>query len=261
MRHFGGLVALAGCLAASHSSAAVKLQIIQGHTIVEGVYVNGHGPYSFLLDTGTTANHIDSRVASSIGLTPTFRSELISSAGTRYVPGTDGIEVVLGDVRAEKQRFLFAGVDVVKDLAPNTQGVLGEAFLSNFDYFLDLRGKQIEFGKREPAPDEIRTSFRLAEARPVVPTSLGELVLDSGTRWVTLFGVKGTRATGELITMSGSLTIGMVARQLLIAGRSFWRGQALAVPRTVEPGAAGLLPVSLFKTVYFCNSERYVSLQ
>jgi hypothetical protein len=64
-----------------------------------------------------------------------------------------------------------------------------------------------------------------------------------------------------MITMSGSMKIGTVARKLLIDGRTFWHGEALAIPRSPEPGAEGLLPVSLFKAVYFCNSEGYVSFE
>jgi Aspartyl protease len=266
MRCFGGLAVCTAILAGSQICAAaalhpVKIEMTEGHPVIRGVYVNGHGPYSFLLDTGTTANHMDPKLAQRIGLKPTFRSELVSSTGAEYVPGTDGVEVTLGSVHAEGQRFLFTGVDLIRQLEPSVQGVLGQTFLSHFDYLLNVRGKQIEFGKREPNATEIRAPLRIDQARPVVSTSLGALVLDSGTRWVTLFGVQATGPMNEMVTMTGSLRIGTVVRKLLIGGRAFWRGEALAVPHSAEPSAEGLLPVSLFKTVYFCNSEGYVSFE
>lgn len=260
MRGFGRLLVCGGLLAASPAWPAMKMRVVEGHPIVDGVYVNGHGPYSFLIDTGTTANHLDRKVARAIGLKATFRSQLISSGGAIYVPGTDGIEVQVGEVRADRQRFLLAGVEVIRQFEPGVQGVLGQAFLSHFDYLLDLKGKRIEFGKREPAASEIRTPLRMAGQRPLVATSLGELVLDSGTQWVALFGVESSGARGDLVTMSGAQRVGTVVRKLLIEGRAFWSGQAVAVPQG-EAGAQGLLPVSLFKTVYFCNSEGYVSLE
>lgn len=260
MRGFGGLAILSGILAASVASAT-RIQMFDGHPVVEGVYVNGHGPYRFLLDTGTTANHLDAKLARSIGLKATFRSELVSSTGTLYAPGADGIEVELDSVRADGQRFLFAGMELIRNLAPGVQGVLGESFLSRFDYVLELRDKRIEFGKRERPESGIRTPLRIVDSRPVVATSLGDLVLDSGTRWVTLFGVDSSGARNQMITMSGSQWIGTVTRNLRIEGRSFWSGRALAVPHSAEGGAQGLLPVSLFKSVYFCNSEKYVSLE
>jgi hypothetical protein len=152
MRAFraGELAILTGILVGSPVCAAVKVQMIEGRPLVDGVYVNGHGPYRFLLDTGTTANHLDPKIARSIGFKPAFRTELISSTGITYAPGVDGIEVVLDSVRADGQRFLFAGIDVIQQIAPSVQGVLGQAFLSHFDYLLNLREKRIEFGKRAP---------------------------------------------------------------------------------------------------------------
>jgi hypothetical protein len=255
---FGGLAALTGLLVIGPAGGAVKLQVIEGRPVVGGVYVNGHGPYCFLLDTGTTLNHLDPKLAHSIGLEPTFRTGLLTSTGVISAPGAGGIVVALDSVRADDQTFLFAGVEVVRHLAPDVEGVLGEAFLSQFDYLLDLRGKRIEFGKREPGPTQIRAPLRMTEGRPMVSTNLGVLVLDSGTHWVTLFGVEAASVTHELITMSGTLKLGTVARRLEIGGRTFWRGDAIAVPQSAEAVAGGLLPVSLFKAVYVCNSEGYV---
>ncbi len=257
----GRLIAVVGLLTWAPSASAAKIQIIQGHPVVDGVYVNGHGPYRFLLDTGTTSNHLDPKIAKLIGLKPTFQSQLVSPTGVTYVSGAEGIEVSLDSVHAIQQRFLFAGLDTVRQLERGVQGVLGQSFLSVFDYRLNLKAKRIEFGKREPQPTELRAAIRIAEGRPVVFTSLGPMVLDSGTGWVTLFGVTAPSATQELTTISGSMNIGTVPRELLIGGRSFWRGEALAVPQSVEPGAQGLLPVSLFKAVYVCNSEGYVSFE
>lgn len=262
---FRGLTALTAILLASPAYAAA-LRIVEGRPVVKGVFVNGHGPYSFLLDTGTTANHLDRKLAESIGLKATFRGELISAAGTTYVPGAEGIEVALDSVRAEGQRFLFAGIDMLHQLAPDIQGILGESFLSHFDYRLDMRAKRVDFGARLPGSEEVRAPLRLSESRPMISTSLGSLVLDSGTAWVTLFGLEGagtagTDTAGVMTTLSGSLRVSTVARKLLIEGHAFWRGPALAVPHTAETGAQGLLPVSVFKSVYFSNSERYVSFE
>jgi hypothetical protein len=44
----------------------------------------------------------------------------------------------------------------------------------------------------------------------------------------------------------------------LIDGRTFWHGDAVAVPRQEDIGVAGLLPIALFRSVYICNSEGYV---
>ena len=50
----------------------------------------------------------------------------------------------------------------------------------------------------------------------------------------------------------------MLGKPLIIEGRNIRHGEILAVPGRNEVGVAGLLPTSLFKTVYICNSEGYV---
>ena len=260
MRAFriGGIALLTGVLAAASADTAVTMRLTRGRPVVDGVYVNGHGPYRFLVDTGTTSNHLEPKLARSIGLKVTFRTELASSAGVTIAQGSDGIEVALGPVRADGQMFLFAGLEAVHQLSPDIQGVLGQAFLSRFDYLLDLRGQRLEFGTWGPSGRGTRVPFRNIHDRPAVDTSLGLLLIDSGAHWVTVFGTGGGSSTHELVTMSGSLLVGTVSTKLLIDGQTFWHGDAVAVPRQEDVGVAGLLPIGLFRSVYICNSEGYV---
>ncbi len=256
----GGLVFVLGVCIGAPAVAAIKIQIVRDRPVMDGVYVNGHGPYQFLIDTGTTLNHLDPKVAQSIGLSPTFRTELLSSTGSTTAVGAGGVHVAVASLQADGQVFLFAGLDLIAQHFPRVQGVLGEEFLSHFDYLLDLKRKEIDFGKREPDTTKLRAAFRTVSGRPVVTTSLGPLVLDSGVTWVTLFGVSAPAATHKMLTFTGSTRVGTVASELVIGGRILWRGDALAIPPSPETEAAGLLPVRLFKTVYVCNSEGYLIL-
>ena len=137
-------------------------------------------------------------------------------------------------VRADRQTFLMAGLDAIHGSFPDVQGVLGQAFLSRFDYLLDVRGRRIEFGKRAPDEKKIRASFQTVAGRPVVATSLGSLVIDSGVNWVTLFGVAAAAATHEMVTMTGRVKVGTLSSTLVIDGRTLWRGEAVAIPRPAE---------------------------
>jgi hypothetical protein len=249
------LIITAGCL-----PGAVKLQVRDGRPIVDGVYVNGHGPYRFLVDTGSNINLIETGIAKKIGMNATFQVDLTSAAGKVPTSGSDGNEVVLDSVKADEQKFLFTGLDAMHKSSPDVQGVLGQWFLVRFDYTLDLRGKRLEFGKQEPSGT--RGAFRMVNARPVVHTSLGDLALDSGAARLTLFGVRpdsGTDLKSELRTVAGSQKIGLVSgKPLVIEGRKIWDGDAVAIPSRPEQGVDGLLPLSLFKSIYVCNSEGYV---
>jgi hypothetical protein len=245
-------------LIAGTAGAGIRIHIVQGHPVVDGFYVNGHGPYRFLIDTGTTLNHLEPALAESIGLRPTFRTELTTSTGVSMAVGASGVRIAIDAFQADGETFLFAGLDAIHHAHPDVQGILGQDFLSRFDYLLDVRGKRLDFGKQELEATKTRVPFRTVTGRPLIPTSLGTLVLDSGATWLTLFGVEATNITRELITLTGSLKVGTVASTLSIDGRTFWHGRAVAIPHPAENEATGLLPVSLFKTVYVCNSERYV---
>src|SRR5262249_42324094 len=137
---------------------------------------DGHGPYRFLLDTGATLNQIEPKLARSIGLTETFQTTLTSSIGVRPAPGSDGHEVTVGSARADAQVFLFAGMDAIHQLSPDIQGVLGQVFLSRFDYLLDVRARRLEFGTQDFDEKGIWARFTSLQGRPVVSTSLGLLV-------------------------------------------------------------------------------------
>lgn len=123
-----------------------------------------------------------------------------------------------------------------------------------------MRGKVIDFGARAPEQTKVRTPFARVTGRPMVRTSLGSLLLDSGASDVTLFNVAGNSLMRETFTMTGPVKVGMAAKKLVIGSRTFWRGDAVTIPRSPESGATGLLPVSVFKTVYVCNSAGYLVL-
>jgi hypothetical protein len=247
-------------IAAYPVAGAVKLEVRDGRPFVKGVYVNGQGPYRFLIDTGANMNVIESDLAQKMGMSATFEDIVESALGRRSMPGSDDNVIELGHVRAENQRFQFSALQSLHTVWPDVKGILGQAFLACFDYRMDLEHNTLVFGKQEPAGK--RTPFQLLEGRAALNTSLGNLVVDSGAARLLLFGV--TPEDGDqmpMLTMTGAQNVGTVARKLLIEGRNVWRGDAIALPDSPERGIAGLMPISFFKSVYICNSERYVVLE
>jgi len=260
MRRWRWRIGIAICalsLVAAPLFGGVNLRVREGRPIVDGVYVNGQGPFRFLLDTGTNVNLIETGLARTIGMNADFQVDLTSALGKTKMPGSDGNEVELGEAKASGQKFLVSGLEAIHHLLPDVHGVLGQWFLSGFDYKLDLRGKRLEFGKQ--SLNGRRAQFRMLNGRTAVSTSLGDLVLDSGAAQLVLFGVDpDSHDQGSMRTLAGTQTVGMVFSRLAIEGRNIWRGDAVAIPGRSEPGVAGLMPLSLFKTVYVCNSEGYV---
>ena len=249
------LIITTGCL-----FGGVKLQMRDGRPVVDGVYVNGHGPYRFLVDTGSNIDLIETGLAKKIGMTVTFQVDLTSAAGKIPASGSDGNEVALDSVKADGQKFLYSRLEAIHNSLPDIQGVLGQWFFARFDYTLDLRGRRLEFGKQDRSGT--RSTLKMINARPVVSTSLGDLALDSAASRLTLFGVRPDSGAGfkrELRTIAGSQQIGLAfSKPLVIEGRKISDGDAVAIPNRPEPGVDGLLPLNLFRAIYVSNSEGYV---
>jgi predicted aspartyl protease len=227
---------------------------------VDGVFVNGHGPYRFLIDTGSNLNFIEKRVADATGMAASLEVEVKSSAGKTRMAQSDGNEIALGEVTAHGQRLLVSTMKEIRSVLPEVRGVLGQWFLARFDYLLDIRGGRIEFGAQRRTGT--RLPSRMLNGRIAVPTSLGELLLDSGAVNLVRFGVMPDRSGMKYLqTVAGGRLVGSVETSLAIDGRNVWSGTAVAMPDTDEAGAAGLMPVGLFSKVYVCNSEGYVVLE
>lgn len=239
--------------------ADTRLQLIQGFPVVDGVYLNGHGPYRFLVDTGTQANQVEQQLARSIGLQPEYRVELVTAAGTTFARGGRGIEVALGSVQAGDQEFLYLDLQGVRLISSDIQGVLGQEFLARFDYLLNLKKRRLEFGDIEP--EGIRVRFRTIDGAPSVFTSLGWLVLDSGADHLVLFGGETSQTTRLLWTASGFRGAGLSKpKSLVIEGQTVARAEAAVVPRQIGSQADGLLPGRLFSSIYVSNSKGYATL-
>jgi hypothetical protein len=161
--------------------------------------------------------------------------------------------------------------------------VLGQNFLSEFDYILNYREQCIEFeengdltnalsGARLPVERDrgrvlIRTQPSSAQKR------VSTLVMDSGTSTLVVFkdapqgsdldidldftpGAIVSTASGTKRVSTGRL------RKLRIGDEKF---QDLPVMIVENPAAAslpenGLLPTSLFRSIYFNNSHNFVIL-
>lgn len=254
-------------IATASAHGSVKLQLRNGRPIVDGVYINDHGPFRFLLDTGSNINLIDASLAGRIGLVATSHVELASAAGRTSAGQSDGNHIVLDTAAASDQRFLISSLDAIHASSPDVQGVLGNWFLARFDFLLDFQSRILRFTDTSASGDldGLRVGIHLVNLRPVLSTSLGNLVLDSGQDQVVLFGVHpdDDREFGyQLRTVAGGQLVGKSPHQrLTIAGKTIWSGDAVAISARPEPEIDGLLPLNIFKALYICNSGGYVTLR
>lgn len=247
--------------AAQTASPTIKLKIVAGRPIVGGVYLNGQGPYRFLIDTGNQSNQIDARLAQKLGITPTFQVKLYTPSGSSLVPGTKVDKLTLGSSEATGQEFLINNLDGVHALSSDIQGILGQQFLSHFDYTLDFQHQQLTLGD-SPATGA-HVPVRLVDGLMAVPTSQGDLVLDSGADTLFLFRESSHASTAQnsnqIRADSGATSAVSIEKVygLQIGERLYHPAGAIFHP---VPAAshAGLLPANLFHAIFICNSAGYV---
>lgn len=253
----GSLMIFAAALPCN-AEPSIRLRLMGGRPVVDNVFLNGAGPFRFLLDTGAATNQFDAALAREFGLEATFQVELATSAGTTHVGGGRVAEVTLGTAKASNQEFLFTPLEGIHALSPSIQGVLGEEFLSRFDYLLDFRNHHLAFDV--PSPEGSHTAFHTLEGVPAVHTSEGEMVLDSGTDTTVLFRASsGAGAASQIRTASGFSDVSTGSLRLRIGDREVRPPQTAFAPHSAL-AADGLLPASLFHAVFVSNSGQFVIL-
>jgi Aspartyl protease len=242
---------------AQSAEAGIPLKVSAGKPVVDGVFLNGHGPYRFLLDTGSQSNQLDSGLARKLGLVATLQLDLETQSGESTVAGGRVSKVTLGPAEASDQEFLFTRFDALSTLPADVRGILGQEFLSHFDYTLDFQHHRLTFG--EPSATGVQTGFRLIYGRMAVSTNLGNLVLDSGAEILFLFRKSNRAASAQVIGATGArLDVSFeTAPEVCIGDRHYRPAQAEyhPVPAAEE---AGLLPANLFHAIFVCNSKQYV---
>src|SRR5215212_11871208 len=68
------------------AEGVVRLRLLGGRLPVVPVYLEGRGPFDFLLDTGTNSTIVTPEVAARLGLRPTDRVTLVTVAGESSLP-------------------------------------------------------------------------------------------------------------------------------------------------------------------------------
>ena len=242
---------------------AVPLKVIHQLPVVS-VCINGQGPYDFLLDTGTESTLVDQRLAEELQLNIVDRLQLISANGMHPVGRAIAESVTLGPKTVNGVELLVDDLRELHAVAPQLHGILGENFLSQFNFLLDYRHHQVEFG---PPPEEgagVRISFIIQDGHILLAavTSGNEQLrfeLDSGASNIVLFGTQSRAAMAPaasafLHNNQGSTAVQQVRIPELRIGPVMLHDLPAGLMESLgeeDAGVDGLLPTNLFDSVYF----------
>jgi len=102
------------------------------------VYLNGHGPFRLVLDTGASRSAIIARVATDLGLPPSGAVLLHGVTGSATVSYVNVNTFVVGDMESHD-----AMLPIVPDALGGADGVLGMEGLSDKRIYIDFMHDQI----------------------------------------------------------------------------------------------------------------------
>jgi predicted aspartyl protease len=281
-------VRLAICLAFTVSPPAVAAEDIlrpvppvqltiggHGEPIV-AVWVNGNGPFRFVIDTGSSHSAVTARLADALRLRPVAKTVVNTSAGM-MMSAVVGLESLsLGEV-------------VIRDLLPSVlasnaldwqgpvDGVVGQDALATHRYTIDFAHRR--FLWEEPAGGDAGGAWlpiRFESGRFVVALAQSattlRLVPDSGTEQLVLYeGTPVTNVTVDrhtptlwLDTVAGRQAVRHVfVRELCLGVDRLHDVPAAILERgpSTDPASDGLLPLRYFKRVTVDGPGRRLQIE
>jgi hypothetical protein len=257
----------------------LKFQLRDKYLIVVQATVNGAGPFSFLLDTGATHTVIDPGLARQLQLPVIGEASLTTVSDVRKDKLARLKEVRVGDSAVSELGAIIDKLDDVKLKAPGIRGVLGEDFLSNFDFLIDYKERILSIGGDAPTGERCRfetmghyrglpTTNRLLIETELMDVSGGkvQLQLDTGAKMPELFPVRRDSFPSQ--PWAGSMAFNNEPNETTIHSRIALRVGSTTVHdlnvvqsrRGVAFDAIGLLPASIFHRIYISHSGGFVVL-
>jgi hypothetical protein len=275
------VLALSGALRAqvSQTHEITKFRLRDGYLIVVQALVNGTGPFNFLLDTGSTRTVIDPELARQLHAPAIGDVSLTTVLHIRHDKQVQLEDVRLGTFSVPGSTAIVDKLVRQKMLAPGIRGVLGEDFLSNFDFLIDYKARLLRFGDAPPAGERCRfetigqyhgspTTKRLLIATEFMDVGAGnlQLQLDTGAKFPELFP-SGNHSLpfqpwgGSIATNSGANESTLYSNITIRIGTTLVRNvDVVQSRRAIEFDAVGLLPASIFHRIYISHSGGFIVL-
>jgi predicted aspartyl protease len=279
----GLLTIICGLATPVLASTPVRFKQVK-NLIVASVTVNGAGPFDFEIDTGSTATVIDRDLARQLSLSLVDSSLMRTVTGLATLPRYRLDSLTLGSRSARNLIVPCAELREIHEVNSKIRGVLGQDFLSGFNYILDYRTQRIDFeedGEFANALQGTRLPVERDRGRVLIITQpsspqkqASKLVMDSGASSIVVFKPSARSADLEIeldfdsefnaSTVNGTemISTGRL-RKLQIGTEKFsWLPVSVVDNRAAVEGRLenGLLPTSLFRSIYFNNTQNFVIL-
>ena len=264
-------------------TAKIKLDDLS--MLIVPVRINGSGPYDFLLDTGCAKTIVDQKLVEQLGLPRAGEKIVIGMLASVRMSiihvnslSVAGAIVAAGDIFSS---------DHPATVTSKVRGVLGEDFLKNFDVLIDYRHRSIRLESplgsmaqtavgehiplqlngvlhEQPTHNRLVVSGRIPELgdKPML------LLLDSGTNIATLFrdslgpgaAEQEPMRAGNFNQWVSSSASTRTVRSLSLGGNSLTNLTLIAISRRAEVDTDGLVPTSLFHSIFISHQGKFAIL-
>jgi hypothetical protein len=263
---------------AVEAQAQIPFKLVHDTVAVVPMTVNDQGPFDFILDTGTDTTILDIALAHKLSLVLSDRMTLTTLSGTQTLARGSVSSLALETTVVQNLEVLVQDLGEIRKLDSHIDGIVGENFLSHFNYLLDYGRRSIRIETGNELGDSIqgdRVQLETSGGKILVPCELLStgrtklrLLLDSGVNGIVLFRGLQSPATAfqarwsDTNSRGNASGIGMVRADALVVGTQQFRDITLgflpARPEDRERIEDGLLPTALFRALYVNHSEGFI---
>lgn len=255
----------------------IRVAVRENGRLLVPVVINREKGFRFLLDTGASTTVLSERLAKEAGVTSKHVKQVSTFAGkvSLSVGRVDSLRVGIHEIVGID--VLIADLGRLFNLHPEIEGILGEDFLSRFNYLLDRRCGKLEIeedGDLSSTLSGVRVSCEKRGGKIHLPAAGGDLrlMLDSGNPYLVFYNDVASRLqpTGDIGDIKerkvvrssvGSRSIRPFRIESLEIGGTMLRNVdaylAVRGPGRVEDG---FLPLAIFDSIYVNNLEKFLIL-
>lgn len=274
------------CLLTDSSAIAsqpVKFKQVN-HLVIVPALVNGTGPFDFIFDTGASSTVIDKELVKQLRLIALENTSVNTISGSKIVARYRLDSLGVGPKSVENIAVLSTEMREIRSINSRIRGVLGQNFLSGFNYILNYRERRIDFEESDEfekqllgtrlAVERDRGRVLVMAKRSSSAKGCARLVIDSGASSIVVFGASQEAGLHIEIDAGGSINASTInGSQMLVTGqlRELHIGEEklanlpvrLVQSQTVREGRPedGLIPTKLFRAIYFNNKQNFVILK
>ena len=257
------------------AQSEIHFRLIDGNLIVIALN-SGGSSFDFLLDTGADTTVIDPAIAPRLSFVPADQVEVVSLSGSRSDLRGAIPTLTVGNAKVDNLNVLVQELPEFRKLDAHIVGILGQNFLSHFNYILDYRRQLVRFESENEVQDTIdgeHVAIESRDQRMIVAShaqSRGNaslhLVLDSGAGSLVLMRTASQvlnpprEATLSQLVSGGEVEMKSGRVNQLTVGTEKLRQVAALMP-DFDPGISmgdGLLPTILFRSLYVNNHDGFV---